>query len=207
MKAIAVVSGNEWPGESKENEDSLRRDAFIDIPDSCLIRSGKPFFIPEFDSEFGAYCSLAVRISRLGKCIAPRFAGRYWEEFSIGVSIRGDRTLAMLREQGLPWSGALVFDRSLILGDYLPKDAWQPGARLSMRLQEDEIDITRDLTVDDIDAAIALVSRHNTIRQGDIILVRLSSRGLPLSAPSRLTADFYSDADALPRRILSTNIR
>ena len=47
-----------------------------EIPDSSLLRSGQPFFIPDFAGEFRAMPSAVVRIGRLGKGIAPRFAVR-----------------------------------------------------------------------------------------------------------------------------------
>ena len=48
-------------------------------PDSALLKDGKPFFIPDFSNEVHYETELVVRISRLGKNIAERFAHRYYD--------------------------------------------------------------------------------------------------------------------------------
>ena len=45
--------------------------------DSSLLKDGKPFFIPDFSSEIHYETEIVVKIDRLGKNIAERFAHRY----------------------------------------------------------------------------------------------------------------------------------
>lgn len=186
MKAIALVSSN----------------ALLDIPDSCMIRSGKPFFIPEFDTEFNAYPALAVRIERLGKCVASRFADRYYTHIHVAVSMRAENILSSLRENGLPWSEAVVFDRSLILSDPVEKGEIL-GKEPTVTVDCGEVNLT--LSTADLEnriaEAIAYVSRNNTIRTGDIIILRLPDSGIPLAGPSHLHASISGQV------ILSTNIK
>ncbi|HAO63855.1 MAG TPA: 2-hydroxyhepta-2,4-diene-1,7-dioate isomerase, partial [Porphyromonadaceae bacterium] len=47
-----------------------------------MLVGNKPFFIPDFAPEFVLHPALAVRIDRLGKNIAPRFAHRYYQSAS-----------------------------------------------------------------------------------------------------------------------------
>ena len=42
--------------------------------DSSLLKDGKPFFIPDFSSEIHYETEIVVKIDRLGKNIAERFA-------------------------------------------------------------------------------------------------------------------------------------
>ena len=179
--------------------------ALLDIPDSCIIKSGKPFFIPEFDSDFRAYASIAIRIERLGKCIAPRFAHRYYSQITAAVSMRAENTLSALRSEGLPWSGAVVFDRSLILGDFISLEEFQQsGNEFRIECGEKEIIIsTEDLKMG-IDEVIAYVSNNNTLRTGDLILAGLSSEGFPLSIEQ---TPAHLHAFAGEHQILTTNIR
>lgn len=51
--------------------------AFRVIPDSAIGRTGQPWFLPDSGSGWRARFALAVRISRLGKCISPAFYSRY----------------------------------------------------------------------------------------------------------------------------------
>ena len=206
MKAIAVVNNHRLSPDSK-TESSHISPSLIDIPDSCLIRSGKPFFIPEFDSDFRAYPSIAVRINRLGKCIAPVFAHRYWGELTGAVSIRGEQTLGRLRANGLPWSEALVFDRSLIVGDLVGKDSLPEKFSLLTVCGDKSISISEIDLAESIDMTISRVSRHNTVRQGDFILIGLAPEGIPLSAPSRLTMSLVDKEGIEIMPLLSNNIR
>lgn len=47
------------------------------IPDSAIGRDSQPWFLPDFGSNWRGYEAVAVRIGRLGKGIAPKFAERY----------------------------------------------------------------------------------------------------------------------------------
>ena len=198
MKAIAIVNN------IKSDLSSLPP-ALLDIPDSCMIRSGKPFFIPEFDSDFRAYASVAVRIERLGKCIATRFAERYYSHITAAISMRAENTLLALRREGLPWSEAMVFDRSLILGDFVTKEEFhESGETILVECGERKLESSLSDLNKDIDEVIAYVSSNNTLRTGDVILTGLSLESIPISietAPCHLHA-FIGD-----KQILSTNIR
>lgn len=47
------------------------------IPDSAIGRDSQPWFLPDFGADWRGYEADAVRISRLGKGIATKYAGRY----------------------------------------------------------------------------------------------------------------------------------
>ena len=53
--------------------------------DSALLKDGKPFFIPDFSNEIHYETEIVVRIDRLGKNIAERFAHRYYNEVTVGI--------------------------------------------------------------------------------------------------------------------------
>ena len=55
-----------------ENEDMIF--LYEEWADSAILKDGKPFFIPDFSNEIHYETELVVRINRLGKNIAPRFA-------------------------------------------------------------------------------------------------------------------------------------
>ena len=49
------------------------------MADSSILYTGRPFFVPDFAQEFVATPTIVVRMNRLGKCVAPKFAHRYWD--------------------------------------------------------------------------------------------------------------------------------
>ena len=80
--------------------------------DSSLLKDGKPFFIPDFSSEIHYETELVVKIDRLGKNIAERFAHRYYSEVTVGIDFTARDLQRRLREQGLPWEISKAFDNS-----------------------------------------------------------------------------------------------
>lgn len=54
-------------------------------PDTALLRNNDPFYIPAFSQEVHYECELVVRIDRVGKSIAERFAHRYYKEVGLGI--------------------------------------------------------------------------------------------------------------------------
>ena len=79
MKIIAV--GMNYAQHNKElGHTQVNTEPVIFMkPDSAILKDGKPFFIPDFSNEIHYETELVVRINRLGKNIAPRFANRYYD--------------------------------------------------------------------------------------------------------------------------------
>ena len=82
MKIIAVgmnyAQHNKELGHTQEN----REPVIFMKPDSAILKDGKPFFVPDFSHEVHYETEVVVRICRLGKNIAPRFAHRYYDAVS-----------------------------------------------------------------------------------------------------------------------------
>jgi len=60
-------------------------------PDTALLRNNDPFYIPDFSQEVHYECELVVRIDRLARHIAPRFAHRLYAEVGTGHRLHGAR--------------------------------------------------------------------------------------------------------------------
>ena len=88
--------------------------------DSSLLKDGKPFFIPDFSSEIHYETEIVVKIDRLGKNIAERFAHRYYNEVTVGIDFTARDLQNKLRAQGLPWEISKAFDNSAVLGTFVP---------------------------------------------------------------------------------------
>lgn len=125
--------------------------------DSCLLNGRKPFFIPDWSNEIGVTPCLILRVSRLGKEIAPKFADRYYDAIAPGEDFVALDILREAQAEGKPWTKALAFDYSLAIGD------WVTG--YGLRVTEDYV-----LTPEE---AIAEASKVMTIRQGDLIYIQV----------------------------------
>ena len=89
MKIIAV--GMNYAQHNKElGHTQVNTEPVIFMkPDSAILKDGKPFFIPDFSKEIHYETELVVRINRLGKNIAPRFANRYYDRTAVPVPASG----------------------------------------------------------------------------------------------------------------------
>ncbi|MBO4666191.1 MAG: hypothetical protein J5612_04890 [Paludibacteraceae bacterium] len=124
--------------------------------DSCLLVNRKPFFTPDWTNDVRAHRCVVLRVSRLGKSIAPRFANRYYDAKAEGLDfVAWDKWQTAL-ERGESWTEAMCFDYSLAVGSWLSVEGLAMNdERLAMP----------------IDEAIARVSDIMTIRQGDLIYI------------------------------------
>ena len=129
--------------------------------DSCLLNGRKPFFTPEGASEIGVTPCIILRVSRLGKEIAPKFAERYYDAVAPGADFIDLGKAREAQETGRPWTEALAFDYSLAIGEWMENDEMSRAQALNdgmMLLSPEE--------------AIAAVSKVMTIRQGDLIYIQ-----------------------------------
>lgn len=106
MKIIAV--GMNYALHNKELGHTLvnKEPVIFMKPDSAILKDGKPFFIPDFSDEVHYETEVVVRICRLGKNIAPRFANRYYDAVTVGIDFTARDLQRKFREAGNPWEFA-----------------------------------------------------------------------------------------------------
>lgn len=122
--------------------------------DSCLLNGRKPMFLPDWTTELGVTDCLILRVSRLGKEIAPKYADRYYDAIAPGADFIALDVAREAQAAGQPWTRALAFDYSLAIGEWT-KGEW-----------------TMDNLILTPEEAIAEASKVMTIRQGDFIYIQ-----------------------------------
>ena len=156
MKIIAVGMNyalhNKELGHTHENKEPV---IFLK-PDSAILKDGKPFFIPDFSNEVHYETEVVVRICRLGKNIAPRFAHRYYDAVTVGIDFTARDLQRKFREAGNPWELCKGFDNSAAIGTFIPLE--QAGGDVQ----------TADMLFR-VDEIIAYVSRFMTLKIGDLL--------------------------------------
>ena len=141
-------------------------------PDSALLKDSKPFFIPDFCKQVDYEAELVVRICRLGKNIAPRFAHRYYDAVTVGIDFTARDLQNKFRADGLPWDLCKGFDSSAAIGDFVPVDRFKDVQKLNFHLDIDEHTVQNGYTGDmihRIDDLIAYVSKFYTLKIGDLL--------------------------------------
>ncbi len=120
--------------------------------DSCLLVNRKPFFKPDWTDDVRVNRCIVLRVSRLGKGIAERFADRYYDAIAQGADFTAVDVLRDAMQNGHSWTHATCFDYSLAVGEWNPKR------------QLDNLVVTPE-------KAIETASKVMTIRQGDLIYI------------------------------------
>ena len=136
--------------------------------DSCLLNGRKPFFLPEWSQEIGVTPCCILRVSRLGKEIAPKFASRYYDAIAPGADFVAMDVLREAQTAGKPWTKALDFDYSLAIGEWITNDEMSAAKLLN------------DGLIVSPEEAIAEASKVMTIRQGDLIYIQVKQAPRPV---------------------------
>lgn len=190
MKIFAVVWN--YLNHNKEMNRALlpKEPVLFMKPDTALLKDGKPFFLPPFSERIEYETELVVRISRLGKNIAPRFAHRYYDAVTVGIDFTARDLQARLRAEGSPWEISKGFDGSAVVGDFIPVDEVAGNLQdLHFSLRIDGKEVQRGHTADmifPVDEMIAYISRFYTLRMGDLLFTGTPEGVGPVAIGNRL---------------------
>lgn len=140
--------------------------------DSSLLKSGKPFFVPDFMGSIDYEAELVIRICRLGKNIPQRFAHRYYDAVTVGIDFTARDVQQQLREKGLPWDLSKSFDGAAAIGEWVGKDKFLDVQALRFHLDINGQTVQEGCTADmvfGIDEIVAYISQYFTLKTGDVI--------------------------------------
>lgn len=141
-------------------------------PDSSILKNNKPFFLPDFSDNVHYEVEIVVRISKLGKGIAARFAHRYYDAITLGIDITARDLQSRLKADGMPWELSKSFDGSAPIGEFIPVSGIKNLSDLDFRLEINNKIRQHGNTSDmifGINELIEYVSRYFTLKTGDLI--------------------------------------
>lgn len=171
MKIICI--GRNYKEHAREMQaEAPEEPVFFLKPDTALLRTNRPFFIPDFTREVHYEAELVFRVAKNGRHIAARFAHRYVDAVAIGIDFTARDVQAVLKRKGLPWEKAKAFDGSAACGHFFPLTEMGPLENLRFELFVNG-HIKQSATAYEmlfpLDHIVAYVSRFITLRQGDLI--------------------------------------
>lgn len=176
MKIICV--GHNYNAHNKEmNREALSSasDPVLFMkPDSAILHNDKnQFFIPDFSENIHYELEVVIKIDKMGKNIAERFAHRYYNEITVGIDFTARDLQDKLKAKGLPWEISKGFDNSAALGTFVSKDKFGKAMdNLDFTLlkngEQVQIGNTKDM-IHPIDKIVAYASQFFTLKTGDLI--------------------------------------
>lgn len=166
---------------------------FFMKPDTALLRNNDPFWLPPFSREVHYETELVVKINRTGKCIAEKFAPRYYDEVTLGIDFTARDLQREAAARGLPWEAAKAFDRSAAIAPHWLRlsELGKPVGGLHFEMALNGTVRQRGYTGDmifSVDAVIAYVSRFVTLRMGDLLYTGTPAGVGAVAAGDTLTA-------------------
>lgn len=171
----------------------LQNDAYplvYTLPDTALLKEGRPFFIPNFAQTCTAELHLVVRICRLGRSISERFAHRYYDALTVGITFTAQELFLKCCKEGLPWELSKGFDGAAAIGSMIPLNevSWP---RINFEMKIDGKQVMRGKSeemIKNVDEIIAYVSKFYTLRQGDLLFMGTPQNPLQVKMNERLSA-------------------
>jgi 2-keto-4-pentenoate hydratase/2-oxohepta-3-ene-1,7-dioic acid hydratase in catechol pathway len=141
-------------------------------PDTAIVAKKSPFIIPEFSQDVHHEVEVLVRINKVGKYIAAKFAHNYYDEIGLGIDFTARDLQQKLKDKGLPWEKAKAFDGSAVIGEFLPKTRFESVENLTFELTNNGKLVQTGNTSNmlwKMDEIISYVSQFFTLKIGDII--------------------------------------
>lgn len=171
MKIICI--GRNYADHAKEmNASTPIEPMFFMKPDTSLLRPGSPFFYPKFSNEIHYECELVVKIDRVGKNIAEKFAHKYYSEIGLGIDFTARDLQQKCKEKGHPWEIAKSFEGSAAISANFIYKTKLDISQISFSLKKND-DVVQVGNSSDmlftIDRIISFVSQFMTLKKGDLI--------------------------------------
>ena len=177
MKVIGFTGNYDTAGEQP---------ACYLMADSSVLYSGRPFFVHDFAREFVAAPSIVVRMGRLGKCVASKFAHRYWDALTAGFNVQARHDC----DAGLDALDR-AFDGAAIVGDWVPVSSIEDPMQAIVEVKVDDEVVSRRCLTDmvmPLGDMIATVSTRCSIKMGDMLFTGDCGPHVTLSPGMHLTA-------------------
>lgn len=139
-------------------------------PDTTWERENKDLFVPDEVAGYSYAPVVFAKVSKAGKCVAEKFAERYYDSIGFGVLLYVGDDIA---------SGS-CYDRSSILPTLLKDKSSLTGSASKFSFMMDEKEIfgceSGTDTATAISKAIACCSKIVSMRIGDYVAIELQER-------------------------------
>ncbi len=202
MKIICI--GRNYVNHAKEMQAQIPdRPMFFMKPDTALLPRKNPFFYPDFTNDLHYECELVIKINKLGKNIAQKYAGDYYDHVGLGIDFTARDLQAECKKNGQPWEIAKAFENSAPVGPkFLPLEDYNLD-NLNFRLEKNGEIVQQGNSknmIFHVDQLIAYVSQFMTLKIGDFIFTGTPEGVGPVQIGDRLSG-FIEDEQLLDIKI------
>jgi 2-keto-4-pentenoate hydratase/2-oxohepta-3-ene-1,7-dioic acid hydratase in catechol pathway len=171
MKIICI--GRNYSEHAKELGNTITEKPIVFLkPQTALLKDNKPFYLPDWSSDMHYETELVLKVCKQGKYIEEKFAGKYFDEVTVGIDFTARDLQAQQKAKGLPWEIAKAFDGSAVIGDI--KKVSEPGKakgfHFHMLLNGAKVqEGNTDDMIFSFEKIISYASQFFTLQVGDLI--------------------------------------
>lgn len=167
-----ICIGRNYAEHAKELGNAVPESPVIFLkPETAILQKNKPFYIPSFSQEIQYECELLIRIDKVGKNIAEKFAHKYYSQIGLGIDFTARDIQLKLKEKGLPWEISKGFDNSAVVGKWIDKTNFEENNlkfKLLINNEVKQAGNTQNMLFN-VHQIIAHISQYYTLKIGDII--------------------------------------
>ncbi|MDD2196646.1 MAG: fumarylacetoacetate hydrolase family protein [Bacteroidales bacterium] len=190
MKIICI--GRNYTEHAKEMASPVPdKPIFFFKPDTALLRNNQPFFYPFFSNDVHHEVEVVIKINRLGRNIAEKFAHRYYSEIGLGIDFTARDLQQECKQKGLPWEISKAFDGAAPISNFISIKNLGDVNSIDFWLDKNDRTVQRGNTsqmIFSINRLIAYLSQFVTLKIGDLIYTGTPSGVGPIKVGDRLKA-------------------
>lgn len=202
MKIICI--GRNYANHAKEMHSAVPEvPMFFMKPDTALLPKKNPFFYPNFTNDLHFECELVIKINKLGKNIAEKYAHEYYDHVGLGIDFTARDLQRKCKEKGHPWEIAKGFEHSAPLGEKFVPLEGKDINNINFRLEKNDEIVQKGNSKDmifTVDQLISYVSKFMTLKIGDLIFTGTPEGVGPVQIGDRLKG-FIEDEQLLDLKI------
>ena len=170
---IFAVGRNYAEHISELNNERPDEPVIFTKPDTALLRNQAPFYYPDFSKDIHHEVELVLRISKDGKNIHEKYAGKYFDAVGIGIDFTARDLQQKAKEKGLPWDIAKGFNGSAPVSEkFIPVAEFKDLKDINFSLAVNggiRQQGNTSLMIFSFEYIISYLSRFFTLRTGDLI--------------------------------------
>jgi 2-keto-4-pentenoate hydratase/2-oxohepta-3-ene-1,7-dioic acid hydratase in catechol pathway len=113
-----------------------------------------------------------IRISKNGKYIQEKFAGKYYDAVTAGIDFTARDIQNELKEKGLPWEKAKAWDNSAVIGKWIPFTNIKNKKDINFCLYKNNELVQQGNSgnmIHNFDKIVAYISNYFSVNIGDVI--------------------------------------
>jgi acylpyruvate hydrolase len=191
MRIFAV--GRNYAEHIKElNNERPDEPVIFTKPDTALLRNQSPFYYPDFSRDIHHEVELVLRISKEGKNIEEKFAGKYFDAIGIGIDFTARDLQQKAKEKGLPWDIAKGFNGSAPISEkFFPVAEFKNLKDINFSLAINggiRQQGNTSLMIFSFEYVISYLSKFFTLRAGDLIFTGTPKGVGPVQVGDTLSA-------------------